>query len=314
MEFFHRPEDPTNLPGYWGQRTSAVDWCESNYQWSHYIAEFFNTITSLPAAFLAFYSMYLTYKYGYDKRFYLVNSLVAMVGIGSAAFHGTLLYTGQILDELPMVYTCTALLYTVMELESTDKKAVNKYLAPFLIGFLTVFTGVYLYLPDFFIFFLVGFILGVLTLVYQCSKIFRKPTTVFHQKVCIMAAVCFYIGGWLFFWIPEVLFCDNLKSFNFHALWHVTSTLGCTVMVLFMIFQRELHRGRNPQMNYNCLLGVPMLPFVHIPSSMEQKLMDEVKLPVKEIKEEKESESTHLEEQRRKLKKKKSMMSSVSTR
>jgi len=95
MEFFHRPEDPA--VGYWGPRTSAVDWCESNYTWSFYIAEFFNTITSLPAAFLALYGLYLTYKYGYDKRFIVVNLLVGMVGVGSAAFHGTLLYTGQVI-------------------------------------------------------------------------------------------------------------------------------------------------------------------------------------------------------------------------
>lgn len=273
MDFFHRPEDPANLAGFWGKRTSAVDWCEVNYTHSFYIAEFFNTITSLPAAFLALYGVYNAYKYGYDKRFILVNLMVAMVGIGSAAFHGTLLYTGQILDELPMVYTCTALLYTVLEMES-DKKPVYKYLAPALLGFLAVFTGVYLYLPDFFIFFLIGFILGVLTLIYQCGKIYLKPDTLFHQRVFIILSVCFYVGGWLFFWIPEVLFCDTLQSFNFHSLWHVTSTLGCFVMVLFCVFQRELHRGRNPQLNYNCILGVPMIPYIHIPSSLESKLME----------------------------------------
>jgi len=296
MEFFHRPEDPA--VGYWGNRTSAVDWCENNYTWSFYVAEFFNTTTSLPAAFLAIYSMYLTYKYGYDKRFYMVNLLVAMVGLGSAAFHGTLLYTGQILDELPMVYTCTAILYVVLEFES-DKKPVHKYLVPSLLTFLVVFTAVYLYLPDFFIFFLVAFILGVLTLVYQCALIFNKTSTLYHQKVFIIAAVCFYIGGWLFFWIPEILFCDNLKSFNFHALWHVTSTLGCAAIVIFSIFQRELHRGRNPQLNYNCFLGIPIIPYVHIPSSKESKNLSN------------ESENIYVDNSRKKLYKKKSAMSSV---
>jgi len=268
MELFHLPTDPG--VGYWGERTSAVDWCEPNYTWSFYIAEFFNTITSLPAAFLALYGVYLTFKYGYDKRFLVVNLLIGLVGIGSAAFHGTLLYTGQIMDELPMVYASLSLLYIVLEMDSKEKP-VNKFLAPLLVGYTTLFTAVYLYLPSFFIFFLVGYILGILTLVYRCSIIFRQPTTLRHQKIFIISAISFYIGGWLFFWVPEVLFCSKLKAFNLHAWWHVTSTLGGFVMVLFTTFQRELQKGRNPQLNYNYFAGVPILPFVHIPQPMTKK-------------------------------------------
>jgi len=271
MEFFHREEDLA--VGYWGKRTSALDWCEPNYTWSFYIAEFFNTITSLPAAFFALYGLYLTYKYGYDKRFIVVNLMVGLVGIGSAAFHGTLLYTGQILDELPMVYASISILYAVMEMES-DKKPIYKYLAPGLIGFSAIFTAVYLYLPSFFIFFLIAYILAILTLVYHCSKIFRNPATLRHQKVFIVAAISFYIGGWLFFWIPEILFCDQIQALNFHSWWHVTSTLGAFMMVLFATFQREIHRGRKPQLNYNYILGVPLIPYVHIPFN-ETKLKED---------------------------------------
>lgn len=273
MDFFHRPEDQLNQPGYWGLRTSAVDWCEPNYTWSFFIAEFFNTTTSLPAAVLALNSMYLTYKYGYSKRFFVVNMMVALVGIGSAAFHGTLLWTGQILDELPMVYTSLACLYAVLEMES-DKKPIYKYSAHGLTLFAVVFTGVYLYLPDFFIFFLVGFILSILTLVYHLSKIYRRPTTLTHQKIFIVSSMGLYIGGWLFFWVPEVLFCGQLQQFNLHAWWHVTSTFGAFTLVLFSIYQRELVRGRRPQLCYNSIAGIPFLPYVHIPSSKEIESME----------------------------------------
>jgi len=262
MELFNRPLDPG--VGYWGERTSAVDWCESNYTWSYYIAEFFNTITSLPAAFLAFHGVYLAFKYGYEKRMVVVNLLVALVGLGSAAFHGTLLYSGQIMDELPMVYASLSFLYVVLEMDAHNK-AVYKYLAPLIFGYSILFTGVYLYLPSFFIFFLIGYIFGILMLIYHCSIIYRNPSTLHHQKVLIVLGISFYIGGWLFFWIPEVAFCDTLQAFNFHAWWHVTSTLGAFVMVIFIVFQREIQRGRNPQLNYNYFLGVPILPYVHIP-------------------------------------------------
>jgi len=287
MEFFHRPEDPN--VGYWGPRTSAVDWCEPNYTWTFYVAEFFNTMTSLPAALLALNGIWLTYKYGYDKRYFLLNFLVGMVGIGSAAFHGTLLYTGQILDELPMVYTSLSLLHAVLELESSDKP-IYRYLSPILLGYAALFTGVYLYLPDFFIFFLVGYILLILTLIVRCAIIYRQPATLPHQKTFIIMAVGFYVGGWLGFWVPEILFCDKIQALNFHAFWHVTSTLGAFVMVVFLTFQREIHRGRKPQLNYNTIMGVPILPYVHIPA-LETKSKNSPKMSPKEEKPSRSSES-----------------------
>jgi len=274
MEFFHRPEDPA--VGYWGPRTSAVDWCEPNYTYSFYIAEFFNTITSLPAALFALRGLYLTYKYGYDTRFFVINMMVGMVGIGSALFHGTLLYTGQILDELPMVYTSLSLLYAVLEMDSTPKRPTYKYLAPILAGYGALFTCVYLYLPSFFIFFLVGYILAILLLIYQSALIYRRPTTLFHQRLFILLSVGFYVGGWLGFWIPEVLFCDSIQVLNFHAFWHVTSTLGAFVMVVFLTFQREMQLGNKPELNYNTFLGIKLIPFVHIPASTKNMKEDTV--------------------------------------
>jgi len=262
MEFSERPVDPG--VGFWGNRTAAVDWCESNYTWSFYVAEFFNTITSLPAAVFAFYGLYLAYKYGYERRFIVMNLLLATVGLGSAAFHGTLLYTGQILDELPMVYTSLAFLYVMFEMES-DKKPIHKYLARMLLAYSAVFTAVYFYLPSFFIFFVLSFICLILLLAYRCSLVFRNPSTLFHQKVLVIASISCYIGGWLLFWIPDVAFCDNIQALNFHSWWHVTSTLGAFALLLFTIFQRELHNGRKPMLNYNTFAGIPLLPYIHIP-------------------------------------------------
>ena len=38
------PFDPA---GYWGLPTSTIDWCEQNYAVTPYVAEFFNTVSSL---------------------------------------------------------------------------------------------------------------------------------------------------------------------------------------------------------------------------------------------------------------------------
>jgi len=51
----------------------------------------------------------------------------------------------------------------------------------------------------------------------------------------------------------------------------VTSTLGAFFFVLFATYQRELNRGRKPQLNYNSIMGIPLLPYVHIPSESLKK-------------------------------------------
>lgn len=303
MELFERPLDLG--VGYWGNRTAAVDWCEPNYTWSFYIAEFFNTVSSLPAAFFALYGLFLTFKYGYGDRFVVMNLMLGLVGVGSAAFHGTLLYTGQILDELPMVYAVLSCLYVILEMES-GTKPIRPYLAPLLTSYAAIFTLVYLYLPSFFIFFVLSFIGAILFLSYQASLIYRKPTTLARQKIFILVALGSYIGGWLFFWIPEVVFCDRIQALNFHSWWHVTSTFGAFSLLLFSVFQRELHRGRKPELNYNCFAGVPILPYVHIPMEViSSKDSSSELMNVKLNSEEKES---------RKAMKKKISNSTVSSR
>lgn len=84
-----------NQDPFWGQPSSGVDWCEANYVHSRYVAEFFNTMSSIPMLVVSLWGLFLCIKYQLEIRFYLCWFGIGVVGIGSVAFHGTLHPTGQ---------------------------------------------------------------------------------------------------------------------------------------------------------------------------------------------------------------------------
>ncbi|GBB95484.1 hypothetical protein RclHR1_25470001 [Rhizophagus clarus] len=55
--------------GFWGE-PSSTDWCEQNYEVTYYIAEFFNTISSLCLVFMGTFGS-IMHSDGFDYRFSL---------------------------------------------------------------------------------------------------------------------------------------------------------------------------------------------------------------------------------------------------
>ncbi|KAF9917020.1 Alkaline ceramidase 3 [Lobosporangium transversale] len=99
--------------GYWSPNTASVDWCENNYVVSFYIAEFWNTISNVACFIAAFLGYY--FFPGHERRFMLLFLTFALVGLGSVLFHGTLQHKMQLLDELPMLYSATIILFILVE-------------------------------------------------------------------------------------------------------------------------------------------------------------------------------------------------------
>ncbi|KAH7043629.1 ceramidase [Linnemannia elongata] len=132
--------------GYWGPPTSSIDWCEDNYVWSYYIAEFFNSFSSFAMIILGETACYSIDRLQSDMqriaaassnsmsissttntsgkaiakvpslfRFKLAFRTITVVGIGSFLFHATLLHHMQMLDELPMLYSVLVLFFCLIE-------------------------------------------------------------------------------------------------------------------------------------------------------------------------------------------------------
>jgi hypothetical protein len=97
------PSLRSSLTTDWGHHTGTIDWCETNYSHSRYIAEFVNSLTNFPSIFLGLYGLYHAQNHGIPLRYGLCFLGLSLIGIGSFGFHASLRWEWQLMDELPMV-------------------------------------------------------------------------------------------------------------------------------------------------------------------------------------------------------------------
>ncbi|KAF9015702.1 ceramidase [Cyathus striatus] len=90
--------------GVYGPVTATLDWCEANYQFSPYVAEMANSFSNLFTIGISLYGLLEAMRECLPLRYVLGYIGVALVGLGSFAFHATLLFQAQLADELPMIY------------------------------------------------------------------------------------------------------------------------------------------------------------------------------------------------------------------
>lgn len=140
------PYPPARDDGYWAPVTSTLDWCEENYYATRYSAEIVNTLTNVLFIYLAIKGMYSCYKHGHDRIFFLTFVGYLIVGSGSFAFHTTLKYPMQLVDELSMIYTTCLMFWATFE----HKRAapIPLFLGLFVASLALFITGYYHYLQD----------------------------------------------------------------------------------------------------------------------------------------------------------------------
>ena len=104
MDFFFNPEIANrrqDVNGFWGPSDALHQFCEPHYAFTFFLAEFFNSTSSLAYTAAAIYGA-LTSP-GFDAAVQAEWAILAIIGLGSAAFHGTMLFKYELWDELPMM-------------------------------------------------------------------------------------------------------------------------------------------------------------------------------------------------------------------
>ncbi|KAJ9086710.1 hypothetical protein DSO57_1000967 [Entomophthora muscae] len=227
--------------GVWGAVTSSVDWCEANYQHTPYIAEFFNTLSSLAMVVVGEFGVYNNHSSHWKQV--MSFRLISVVGIGSLLFHMTLKYHTQMLDELPMVWTSALVLSLCLEFHY---KKVPGWVAPTLFG-VTVLATIFTSLSTGPI--QVALFRSAFTFL-EFSSIFigsihysRLPQSSGVRRMALFGFAMIFLA--FLCWINDINRCKELSKLRvnpqLHAVWHILMSVGIYYVILFCVF---LHQRR----------------------------------------------------------------------
>lgn len=240
--------------GFWGPSTSTVDWCETNYQHLFHVGELFNSASSLVLVLVGLAGLVL-HRHVLERRFLLAFALLSVVGVGSTAFHATLLREYQMLDELPMLYLAIVIVYIL--LENRPQRRFGSWLPLLLVGhavlvtYLTAFTrGT----AQFFLF----------QVSFASLEFYALGRTYFLQRRSPDAKVkrLFRLGIAAYalaivLWLSDIQFCPTLNQTlpehgfpnpQFHAWWHVLVSCGFYALLLVIAHDRLETLGRKPRL------------------------------------------------------------------
>ncbi|KAI9222021.1 ceramidase-domain-containing protein [Blastocladiella britannica] len=210
----------STIVGYWSPVTASVDWCETNYAVTPYIAEFFNA-TSNIFPILAGIALFLRARsLGLAARFQLAPLFLVLVGLGSAGFHGTLLYGPQLGDELPMIYMGLVLCYISLRLRSADYP--HRPWIPYAMAvFAVIYSALHIHYR------LVGAFHVICALILIPVAGLVIPIAKNDQKLQrMMWTASVLLVGSSILWGLDQAYCPTIENLYLHALWHVGTALA----------------------------------------------------------------------------------------
>jgi len=253
--------------GFWGPVTSSHDWCESNYVVTSYIAEFWNTLSSLPIAALGLFGMVYTFssQKTYKLSFLLAYIGLVIVGLGSALFHATLRFEAQMADEYPMILGSLIYSYIVLDVQfmTYNKKMPNWLNLSVVLG-LTCFAGMmaYVMLSDssthlpFILTYcgIVGYItVGSMDIVWNLNDKFARKWW--------WISLYTYMGGGAI-WLMERNLCGASPVLEyFHVIWHLAAGFGTFSILMCMFYVQVSSNSVLKKSIVTNSLGIPYVRF-----------------------------------------------------
>ena len=228
----------------WGAPDALVNWCEPDYTHFSFIAETFNTLSNLYAVIIGLV-LYVHYK-PLEMRFRVMALLISTIGIGSLAFHGTLKYHMQLMDELPMLYSGMSMAYIVLEMPY--KKQRYPSLPLYLILICIALTIGHILLKNAEAFFAVYGLLLIPAIGYT---VFIKHDATVDKAM--KTALVYLIVGFVC-WELDRFFCPQVQDYHLHSVWHVCMSISGQYWLNAMAYTRLKSLGIPSSLIYNGFL------------------------------------------------------------
>ena len=170
---------------------------------------------------------------------------MGVIGIGSLLFHATLLYWMQLLDEIPMLFSNSQMLYVLWH-PSVDLKIVKRIPTWFrsspigYFAFSILITILYISIPSCTLFFQVSYGAMILLMSISLHYYAQQIPSGDSVKVLLQRAAVFMISAFAI-WNVDNLMCEKLRHLRthylpsflgpllqFHAWWHVLTMISGT--------------------------------------------------------------------------------------
>ncbi|KAI0873958.1 alkaline dihydroceramidase [Hypoxylon argillaceum] len=261
---YHEPR-----PGFWGEKTVTLNFCEEDYVMSYYCAEVCNTLTNIMFLWLGVRGIRGCIRYNHPPIFLVTYIGYIIVGCGSFLFHATLKYPMQLVDELAMIYTTCFMVHATFAYARSFHFSVA--LGVGLTGLAYYITARYYETkdPDFHqtAYAILTFIV-VASNVWIMEKVLRpalqargdKRSPNLHvpstreviPQMWIMATtgLSIFLGGYLI-WNLDNIYCDTIRRWRHqiqlpwavilegHAWWHVMTGIGA---YYYIVWRTWIHR------------------------------------------------------------------------
>lgn len=226
---------------------ALIDWCEPNYVIHARVAEWWNTLSSLAMGAMGLVGAWRARDA--EVRFRIGMLGLVAIGLGSAAFHGTLLRIAQAADELPMVWLGLACVWALADRARAPGEGLRlaRGLAAFGVGFCLAYAAV----PWAFGLFLAVYGAMVAWLAIRTVWLtWRRPAkdgaATGALRTAAATVILGYLGSFVLFWVPEhVLFaCDHpVQAVHLHAWWHLGAGVGTYAWWTWSRLDRGIVRG-----------------------------------------------------------------------
>ena len=221
-----------NVTGFWGPVDTTASFCENHYSTSPYFAEFFNAWTSFIYVIVG---VYLIGKFSQHVWIPIAALWLVLIGFGSFAYHATMRYSMQLVDELPMVGFIVTLI--VAKTTSKDHEGIQKYSTWIQIWVITqalALVALYLYYELYQVF-LDGFTILVIHDAVVGYLLTSRGAHLQMKRTVQICAILFIILGRIV-WEAENQLCAKYQSlvWPLHTIWHFLSAASAYNSCIFI--------------------------------------------------------------------------------